>query len=117
MTATNANIKASQALYIIAVLFIAAYALAHITGLWGFVTLRTSSAQAITINIGCIVFSALLLLVGRGVHARHGWARICATVISIALLAAFPIGTAIALYLLIQLVLRWEPVSTSPSEP
>ncbi len=113
MTGKNANTKAYQALVIIAGLSFVAYVVAYITRLLEFLTLSASDAQVATINIVCVALPLLIFLIARGVRARNELARTFAVFFAIVLLAGFPVGTIIGIYLLFQLFLCWEPANSA----
>lgn len=56
----------------------------------------------------------LLLLVARGIRKRRAWARNTGVVLALGALVAFPIGTILGIFLLLQLVIRWHPDEPEP---
>lgn len=63
--------------------------------------------------VACLA-GGLLLLVAKGIGKRRAWARSTGIVLALATLLAFPIGTILGIFLLLQLVIRWHPDEDEP---
>ena len=106
---TDAHVKAADLLQVVAFLAIAAFGLIYFTSIWGFITMRATNAQKFVAAAGCVGITVFLIFVSIGIRARSQWARNSGIVFGTLTLIAFPIGTFIGGYLLMQLIVRWEP--------
>lgn len=107
--------KAGRAIRLVALLAIVGFiAIGVAVTLPAFASGRAPSVVALLFTVVPLAISVGIFLTGSAVMRHEHWARVVGIIFGVLLLAGFPIGTIVGIYILWQLVFGWDKVAAQP---